>query len=67
MKNWKTTLSGLFLSVVTLLTPYIETGVVTIGQVLTAVGIATLGIFSKDATKKKENNDTTLTTNEEKK
>lgn len=48
MKNWKTTLAGIFLGSVQILTPVIQTGNITIGEVLKGIGFAVLGWIAKD-------------------
>ena len=48
MKNWKTTIAGIFLASVQILSPVISTGIVTIGDVLKGVGLAVLGWIAKD-------------------
>ena len=48
MKNWKTTVAGIFLGAVHILTPTISTGNVSLIDILKGIGIAALGLFAKD-------------------
>lgn len=48
MKNWKTTVAGIFLGAVQVLTPTITTGNVSLLDVLKGLGIAAFGLVCKD-------------------
>lgn len=48
MKNWKTTLAGVFGAAVQVVVPLVQTGQVGWQALLVAAGMAAMGYFAKD-------------------
>jgi len=48
MKNWKTTLTGIFIAIVVAVAPILQTGEIEWKNVILAAIIAAFGYFAKD-------------------